>query len=170
MYPIPLLSLVSCFIPSLSFLNSHDFLFTCILCLSLNTALLEASVKPKNCICPGESYGCEVTFATKIDWKTSIYENDGLFAEYTLLDADDKEIQETDDFYVTFMGSIATDDLDNYTSTLLVTNVFVNGTILTCRGSAHDRREDRTEVRNDSTKICLVGKSIPVRRRIICYT
>ena len=37
----------------------------------------------------------------------------------------------TDDFYVTFMGSIATDDLDKYTSTLLVTNVFPNGTILT---------------------------------------
>ena len=68
------------------------------------------------------------------------------------------------------MGSIATDDLDNYTSTLLVTNVLVNGTILTCRGSVHDRIEDRTEVRNDSTKICLVGKSIPVTRKIMCYT
>ena len=45
----------------------------------------------KNCICPGESYGCEVTFARKINWKTSIYENDGLFAKYTISDVDDKE-------------------------------------------------------------------------------
>ena len=126
--------------------------------------MLEVSVKPKNCICPGESYGCEVTFATKIEWITSIYDNDGLFAEYTLSDAGDEEIQETDDFYVTFMGSAATDDLDNYTSTLLVTNVLANGTILTCRGSVRYRRQNRTKVHNDSTKICLVGKSIPVRR------
>ena len=76
----------------------------------------------------------------------------------------------TDDFYVTFMGSLATDDLDKYTSTLLVTNVLPNGTILTCRGSIHYRIQNRTEVHNDSTKICLVGKSIPVRRRIMCYT
>jgi hypothetical protein len=122
--------------------------------------LLEASVKPKNCICPGESYSCEVTFAREIAWKA--YENDALFAEYSLLDEDDEEIQETDYFYVTFMGSIATDDLDNYTSTLLVTNLRANGTILTCRGSVHDRREDRTEVRNDSTKICLVQSPLPL--------
>ena len=132
-------------------------MYTVVAVLIPQTALLEASVKPKNCICPGESYGCEVTFARKIAWKTSIYENDGLFAEYSLSDADDEKNQETDDFSVTFIGSIATDYLDNYTSTLFVTNMLANGTILTCRGSIHYRREGRTEVRNDSTKICLVG-------------
>ena len=35
-----------------------------------NGEMLEASVKPKGCICPDEGYSCEVALAGEITWMT----------------------------------------------------------------------------------------------------
>ena len=66
-------------------------------------------------------------------------------------------MQRTVDYKASFTGVRATDYLDNYTSTLLVTNVGKNKTNLTCRGAVYDRRH-LIEATSDTVSICLVGK------------
>ena len=77
--------------------------------------------------------------------------------DYSLFDIDDEETKIVESFRAYFDGVRATDDLDNYTSTLFVTNIRMNETILTCRGAIFDRM-DLIESNNDTISICLVGK------------
>ena len=114
--------------------------------------MLEASVKPKECICPDEGYSCEVALAGEIIWMTE----SNLIFGYSLSDLDDEEMG---GFKVNFSGVVATDSLDNYTSQLFVTSLDVNGTELTCTGSLLINRETRQhELSNDTIVICLSGK------------
>ena len=72
--------------------------------------------------------------------------------DYSLFNIDDEETQIVESFRAYF------DDLDNYTSTLFVTNIRMNETNLTCRGAIFDRR-DLVESNNDTISVCLVGKT-----------
>ena len=78
--------------------------------------------------------------------------------DYSLFNIDDEETQIVESFRAYFDGVRATDDLDNYTSTLFVTNIRMNETNLTCRGAIFDRR-DLVESNNDTISVCLVGKT-----------
>ena len=76
---------------------------------------------------------------------------------YSLFDRNAREMQQTGSFKISFTGVTVTVDLDNYTSTLFVTNVGKNETNLTCRGAIYDRR-DLLEATSDTVSICLVGE------------
>ena len=121
---------------------------------------MEVSLSPRHCICPSESYTCEVNLGTEISWLTEITGVDEL--EYSLLDQDDDELKETNNFQVHFTGVRATIQLDNYTSILyILTPLIVDGTNLTCKGEATTRGidEDYTETTNVTTRVCIIGNS-----------
>ena len=113
-------------------------------------------MKPRHCICPDEVYTCHVSLATEIQWITNrTGDND---FEYSVTDGDDEPFQETDGFRVTFTNERATVDFDNLTSTLLITDLAVNKTDLTCKGTAVLNRDNITEI-NNTIRICVVGKN-----------
>ena len=112
--------------------------------------MLEASVKPKGCICPDEGYSCEVALAGDITWMTE----SNLKFDYSLSRL---EFQEMGGFQVNFSG-VATTTLDNYTSDLFVTSLDLNGTDLTCTGSILNRQTGQHELSSDTVVICLSGK------------
>ena len=113
-------------------------------------------MKPRHCICPDEIYTCHVSLATEIQWITNrTGDND---FEYSVTDGDNEPFQETDGFRVTFTNERATVDFDNLTSTLLITDLAVNETDLTCRGTAVLKRDNIMTIYN-IIRICVVGKN-----------
>ena len=78
--------------------------------------------------------------------------------EYSVTDDSDDPFQETDGFRVTFTNERATVDYDNFTSTLLITDLAVNETDLTCRGVAFLNRDSIMTI-NNTIRICVVGKN-----------
>ena len=121
------------------------------------TESLEVLLSPRHCICPSESYTCEVNLGTQISWLTDVGD-----LEYSLLDQNDDEFEETNNFQVHFTGVRATIQLDNYTSILyILTPLIVDGTNLTCKGDAttRDIDGDYTETTNVTTRVCIIGNS-----------
>ena len=104
-----------------------------------------------------ESYTCEVNLGTEISWLTETTDADGF--EYSLLDQDDDEFKETDNFQVHFTGVRATIQFDNYTS--ILTPLIADGTNITCKGEAITRGidEDYIETTNVTTRVCIIGNS-----------
>ena len=124
------------------------------------TESLDVLLSPRHCICPSESYTCEVNLGTEISWLTETTGVNDL--EYSLLDQDADEFVETNNFQVHFTGVRATIQFDNYTSILyILTPLIVNGTNLTCKGEAITRGidEDYTETTNVTTRVCIIGNS-----------
>ena len=127
------------------------------------TESLDVSLSPRHCICPNESYTCEVNLGLEISWLTGTTNVNDL--EYSLLDQDADEFKETDNFQVHFTGVRATIQFDNYTSILyILTPLIVDGTNLTCRGEAITRGIDEdytetTETTNVTTRVCIIGNS-----------
>ena len=79
--------------------------------------------------------------------------------KYSLLNQDDDEFEETNNFQVHFTGVRATTELDNYTSTLFVRTLqTVNETNLTCRGEVSARvTGGNGKKKNKTTKIRIIG-------------
>ena len=101
---------------------------------------------PKVCVCPNESYTCEVKFATLL-----------------ILSIDSNEIQygrigeatyhEVGNFRVRLSGiNTAESFLLNFTSTLSVSDLAANGSNLTCEGFANPNTTF------DNITVCVIGK------------
>ena len=96
--------------------------------------MLEISLKPEGCLCPNEGYTCHVNLGTEIAWITTATVHETLVHSLTSTSGDFRDVG---GFRANFTGEQATDAYDNFTSTLFVVNVLdVNGTNLTCRGTA----------------------------------
>ena len=98
-----------------------------------------------------------MNLGTQISWLTDVGD-----LEYSLLDQNDDEFEETNNFQVHFTGVRATIQLDNYTSILyILTPLIVNGTNLTCKGdvTTRDIDGDYTETTNVTTRVCIIGNS-----------
>ena len=117
-------------------------------------------MSPRHCICPNESYTCEVNLGTEISWMTENTDADAGGLEYSLLDTDDDEFQETNNLQVHLSVVIATDQFENYTSTLFIlTPLIVNETNITCTGQATIRNTSgfHTESSDITTRVCIIG-------------
>ena len=132
--------------------------------------MLEVSLQPKDCICPSKGYTCHVNMASEINWNTNTTEENTFFATVTGRFGED----EMGGFRVNFTFE-PHQNLANFTSTLLVTNIHLNETDVSCEGRV------TTDVNNSSTTtICIVGMSeyfcfegmftvLPYRSCIITY-
>ena len=107
--------------------------------------MLGISLRPRNCLCPNATYTCKVDEAAGILWKTRESE-----FQYTPLSG--MAYRESDHFRVTFTSERG-QMFDNFTSTLEVLDVDVNGTDLTCEGSVGSRMTI-----NITILICIIGK------------
>ena len=108
------------------------------------------------CVCPKEGYVCRVSFGTEIEWIATDLGEDSL--RYSLFNVDAEEFQKVENFEAYFEGVEANSELDNYTSTLFVSDIFgINGTTLTCVGEVYNRRSLVDSI-NDTISICVVGK------------
>ena len=124
------------------------------------TESLDVLLSPRHCICPSESYTCEVNLGTEITWLTETTGVNDL--EYTLLNQDADEFVETNNFQVHFTGVRATIQFDNnYTSILyiILTPRIVDGTNRKGEAITRGIDEDYTETTNVTTSVCIIGNS-----------
>ena len=109
--------------------------------------MVEVSLQPKDCICPSKGYTCHANLASEINWKTNTTDENTFFA--TASGRVGKG--EMGGFRVNFTFE-PHQTVANFTSTLLVTNIHLNGTDVTCEGRI------TVDVNNSSTTtICIVG-------------
>ena len=112
---------------------------------------LETLLTPRDCICPSKNYTCRVNAGIEITWLTVTTTSD-----------DDLELSTTtamDEVYIDNYGlQVTLRKLGggNYTSTLHVRDLGLNGTNLTCRGSYEENFELVTET--ETLPICVEGK------------
>ena len=133
--------------------QSYITIITAYECPMIITEMLETTLSPRHCICPNESYTCHVNLAEEMSWITETTDS-GTF-EYPFDDATEVPILYSGGFQAGFSREQATRDLDNFTSTLFVTDLAVNGTVLTCEGKATVMR--MRETREDTISICIIG-------------
>ena len=109
--------------------------------------MVEVSLQPEDCICPSNGYTCHVNLALDITWITNTTEEDTFFA--TASGRIGKA--EMGGFRVNFTFE-PHQMVVNFTSTLLVTNICLNETDVTCEGRV------TVDVGNSSTTtICIIG-------------
>ena len=112
--------------------------------------MVEVSLQPQDCISPSKGYACHVNLASEISWKTNTTEENTFFAIVSGRVGDG----EVGGFRVNFTIE-PQQTLANFTSTLLVTNIHLNETDVTCEGKAAAAAAD---VNNGSTTtICIIG-------------
>ena len=109
--------------------------------------MFEVSLQPKDCICPSKGYTCHVNLASEISWTTNTTEENRFFATATGRVGDG----EMGGFRVNFTIE-PQQTLANFTSTLVVVNIHLNRTDVTCEGRV------TADVNNSSTTtICVIG-------------
>ena len=110
--------------------------------------MLETSFSPKGCICPNESYTCEVKLATEV----GLIINNRTEISYTL-SANTQDYYEEDGFKIQFSGVLASSPFGNFTVILSVIELPANEINVTCTGfSAPDSTEKIINT-------CLVGNN-----------
>ena len=117
--------------------------------------MLKVSIQPKGCICPSEGYTCQTYNSTLLNWypTCNTATGDDLEFDVIMYGADIVE-RECGGFKVNYSSEHHRGQLPSVTSTLLVTNLSVNGTNLTCEGTF------REMISNDKIPICVVGKTV----------
>ena len=91
--------------------------------------MLETSFSPKGCICPNESYTCEVKLANEV----GLTINNGTEIPYTLR-ANTQDYSEEDGFKIQFSGVLASAPFGKFTVILSVIELPVNEANVTCTG------------------------------------
>ena len=91
--------------------------------------MLETSFSPKGCICPNESYTCEVKLATEV----GLIINDRTEIYYTLR-ANTQDYYEEDGFKIQFSGVLASEPFGNFSVIVSVIELPVNEANVTCTG------------------------------------
>ena len=122
----------------------------------------EVSIQPKRCICPSEGYTCQTKDLTLLNWYPTCNNttDDDLEFDTLILGSSTVVERECGGFKVNFSAEHRRGQLPTITSTLLVTNLSVNGTNLTCEGAFLG-----TTI-NDTIPICVVGKTALVSQRL----
>ena len=109
--------------------------------------MIEVSLQPKTCICPSKGYTCHVSNALELNWKTSTTSTPDLL--YTTSGrARERHIN---GFQVNFTYVLLINNLANFTSTLLVTDINLNTTNITCEAII------RGMTANDTITLCIIG-------------
>ena len=109
--------------------------------------MVEVSLQPKDCICPSKGYTCHVNLASDISWTTNTTDENTFFAIVSGRVGEGEMGGFRVNFTIDPLQTVA-----NFTSTLLVTNIHLNGTDVTCEGRV------TADVDNSSTTtICIVG-------------
>ena len=118
--------------------------------------MLEVSIQPKGCICPAEGYTCQAKDSLVLNWyptcNTTTGEN---LTFYSRGYSDDTIVErECGSFKVNYSSQGPIEKLPTIISTLLVTNISVKGTDLTCEGILGSEKS------NDTIPICIIGKTV----------
>ena len=109
--------------------------------------MVEVSLQPKDCICPSKGYTCHANLVSEISWKTDTTDENIFFATLSGRVSEG----EMGGFIVNFIYRRHL-SLANFTSTLLVTNIHLNETDITCEGRITVDVND-----SSTTTICIVG-------------
>ena len=112
---------------------------------------MEVLLTPRDCICPSESYTCEVNAGIVIGWLATTTSDDDL--ELLVTSA-------TDELYIDSYGLQVTLRRlggGTYTSTLHVRDLGLNETNLTCRGSKLENFMIISET--ETISICVAGNN-----------
>ena len=129
------------------FQRQHNFTLW-VMMLYINTEMLEVSLTPEHCICPDDGYTCVVRQGSLLEWIA----NTTTIVKYTTHDGN-----KTDQ-----AGSFLTDftikhDFSALYSTLLVTDLSVNGSNLTCKSGTFVMNIPMN-MTEETVTLCVVGK------------
>ena len=112
--------------------------------------MLETLLTPRSSICPTKNYTCVVTAGVEIRWLTNTTNRREL--QHFFTNHQDAYFEEGG-FQVTFMPHGG----GNFTSSLHVQDLDLNGTNLTCEAVDSDVNMDDSETKNDTITICVTG-------------
>ena len=113
----------------------------------ISADMIEVSLQPRNCICPSKGYTCNVSNALEFNWKTNTTSAPDLL--YTTNGRASK--RRINGFLVNFTHMEGMNHLANFTSTLLVTDINLNATDITCEGLIGGM------IANDTITLCIIG-------------
>ena len=109
--------------------------------------MLEVVLNPRHCICPDDGYTCVVRQGTELEWIV----NDTDVKKFTFSEENETFI----DIGGFKVDILITKDL-SFSSTLLVTDLSMNGNNLTCQSAAVVMNMVVTVT--ETTRICVIGK------------
>lgn len=125
----------------------HVYLCMAVSFIYIFADMIEVSLQPRDCICPSKGYTCHLKLASEISWKTNttsatdfLYTASGRYSERRI-----------NGFQVNFTHVLGMNNLVNFTSTLLVTDINLNATDITCEGLIGGMTA------NDTITLCIIG-------------
>ena len=114
--------------------------------------MLEFSLQPDSCICPSDNYTCQADGVIQMEWKSGALDRSSDPRIVFSIAAINNNNDESGGFRAHFTEEPIGDTNSLITSTLLVTNLSVNGSNLTCEAAARD-------ITRDIITICIVGET-----------
>ena len=112
-------------------------------------------MRPQSCICPSDGYTCQAYEVFQMKWLSHTFtESDVDDLLYSVLNSGSYLKKETAGFQANFTGQVISPGVANITSTLVITDLNVNGTQLTCESRGLEM------IRNETLEICIVGEAM----------